>query len=78
MSVDRIKAEDVHAGDDLLLLGQPHRVLSIERVASPGLGDYRVALGADGWRMALHPGDRVEVLVPELPELELRAIWGDR
>lgn len=78
MSVQRIPANDVQAGDDLLFLGKPHRVLDIELVASPGLGNYRVAVGAEGWRMALHPGDRVEVLVPEIPELELRALFGDR
>jgi hypothetical protein len=66
-----IDATEVKVGDDIVFLGQPHRVSQITEHDAPGWwprfpgeGDcaFRMAHGAGDWTITLIPGERLEVL----------------
>jgi hypothetical protein len=66
-----VDAADVRVGDDIVFLGQPHRVLRITEHDAPDwwltarselVWRLRMAHGAGDWMITLIPGERLEVL----------------
>jgi hypothetical protein len=56
-------ARDIRPGDDIVFLGNPHRVVTVEPYDGPmtKYGCFAVAKGRDGWVISLYESASLEV-----------------
>lgn len=60
-----VDAADIRVGDEVMFLGQPHRVQRIGPRQPRGfLGRWRMAHGFEGWKIVLIDGQTLEVVRP--------------
>jgi hypothetical protein len=54
---------EIRPGDDVIFLGQPHRITAVEPYDGPmtQYGCFALAQGRDGWGIALYDGQALEV-----------------